>query len=416
MRVNSNPRAMGVVGAGIVGLSTAWFLQERGVEVTVFDRTGPAGGASRGNAGWITPSLSTPLPEPAIFSHGIRRFFRPTSPLYVPYPPGPDLVAFLARLARNSTRRRWRASMRSLVHLNGQALDAYDMLAADGVDHAPREADPFVIGCVDPSEAEAFLTEARRLGEVGQQVLVERLAVAEARAMVPLLSTRIRAALRLGGQRRLDPAAFVTALAERVIDRGGVLRVGREVTSVRDRAGRTEVTAGDLAEEFDGVVLAGGASLNALAGEFGVRARVRAGRGYSFTVAAEPMPPGPVYFPAASVVCTPLGDRMRIAGMMEFRPDDAPLDTRRIAAIVESVRPLLQGVNLDDRRDEWVGSRPCTADGLPLIGRTTSPRVFVAGGHGMEGMTLGPATGRLLAESICTDTVPNRLMPFDPLR
>ena len=102
--------------------------------------------------------------------------------------------------------------------------------------------------------------------------------------------------------------------------------------------------------------------------------------------------------------------------MMELRRPDAALDRRRIRAIVESVRPLLRGVDLDARAEEWVGSRPVTVDGLPLIGATSSPRVFVAGGHGMWGITLGPATGRLLAEQVVTGRMPEVLRPFDPLR
>ena len=102
--------------------------------------------------------------------------------------------------------------------------------------------------------------------------------------------------------------------------------------------------------------------------------------------------------------------------MMEFRQPEAALDRRRIQAIVESARPLLKGADLDHRQDEWVGSRPCTVDGLPLIGATGSPRVFVAGGHGMWGITLGPVTGRLLAEQMVTGKTPTELRPFNPLR
>jgi D-amino-acid dehydrogenase len=102
--------------------------------------------------------------------------------------------------------------------------------------------------------------------------------------------------------------------------------------------------------------------------------------------------------------------------MMEFRKPEAALDQRRIDAIVEATRPLLDGIDLDDRRDEWVGSRPCTVDGLPLIGATKSPRVFAAGGHGMWGITLGPVTGRLLAETMVTGKQVEQLKPFDPMR
>jgi D-amino-acid dehydrogenase len=170
----------------------------------------------------------------------------------------------------------------------------------------------------------------------------------------------------------------------------------------------------------DAVVLATGAWLGQLARRHGVRRVVQAGRGYSFSVPCDPMPRGPVYFPTQRVACTPLttpaGRRLRVAGMMEFRGADAPLDPRRIAAIVDAARPLLRGADLDARLDEWVGSRPCTSDGLPLIGATASPRVFVAGGHGMWGVALGPVTGQLLAERIVTGAAPAELVPFDPLR
>ena len=109
--------------------------------------------------------------------------------------------------------------------------------------------------------------------------------------------------------------------------------------------------------------------------------------------------------------------------MMEFRRSTAPFDPRRVAAIVRASTPLFRdlptegiGIDLADREDEWVGSRPCTPDGLPLIGATRSPRVFVAGGHGMWGVTLGPATGQLLAELVTTGRKPEALAPFDPLR
>lgn len=163
-------------------------------------------------------------------------------------------------------------------------------------------------------------------------------------------------------------------------------------------------------------MIATGARLNDLARQVGVRRTVQAGRGYSFTVAAEHVPAGPLYFPAQRVACTPVAGRLRLAGMMEFRGVDAPLDPRRIAAIKDAVAPLLRGADLDDRQDEWVGARPCTADGLPLVGRSRAPRVFIAGGHGMWGMTLGPVTGKLVAAHVATGETPAALRALDPLR
>jgi len=101
---------------------------------------------------------------------------------------------------------------------------------------------------------------------------------------------------------------------------------------------------------------------------------------------------------------------------MEFRPADDPLDHSRIHAIVRSAQDFLPAVDWSTLAHAWVGPRPVTADGLPVIGRTRTENVFVAGGHGRWVTTLGPATGRLLARLIATGRPQTALAPFDPLR
>jgi len=232
-----------------------------------------------------------------------------------------------------------------------------------------------------------------------------------------VLSDEVRAAILLKDQRFIDPGAYMASLADSFVARGGTLMTGMEIMSVEDRGASVTLrgTRG-WADSFDSVVLATGAWLGEHARQFGVKQVVQAGRGYSFSVKVEDLPNGPVYLPAARVACTPIGDRLRVAGMMEFRRPEEALDQRRIKAIVEAARPLLKGVDLEDRAQEWVGSRPCTIDGLPLIGATKSPRVSVAGGHSMWGITLGPITGKFLAQQIATGVTPRELAPFNPLR
>ncbi|GAA2428670.1 NAD(P)/FAD-dependent oxidoreductase [Streptomyces macrosporus] len=413
----ARPDRVAVVGAGMVGLSTAWFLQDHGVEVTVYDRGGVAAGASLGNAGWLTPGLATPLPEPAVLRYGLRAVFSPASPVYVPPSANPSLVRFLTGFARHSTTARWRKAMGALVPVNRLALPAFDLLARGGVATPTVEAKSFLAAYRTARERTTLLEELAHIRAAGQEIDFDVLDGEEAREAEPALSRNIGAAIRLHGQRYIDPGAFVHALADSVRARGGEIRTGAKVAAVHDRAAGVEIVlSGGASERFDAVVLAGGVRLGELGRKFGIRRIVQAGRGYSFSVPVEKPPAGPVYFPAQRVACTPLGDRLRVAGMMEFRHPDAPLDGRRIKAIVDAARPLLHGADLDARRDEWVGSRPCTVDGLPLIGATRSPRVFAAGGHGMWGITLGPVTGRLLAERVATGREPAELAPFDPLR
>jgi D-amino-acid dehydrogenase len=411
------PERVAVIGAGMVGLATAWFLQERGVEVTVYDREGVAAGSSWGNAGWLTPGIATPLPEPAVLKYGVRAVLSPSSPVYVPPSANPRLIKFLTGFARNSTTSRWKTAMESLVPINRRSLDAFDTLGHGGVAGRTIEAKAFLAAYRTEQERSVLLEEIEHIHSAGQGIDFDVLSGAEARAIEPSLSDQIGAAIRLKGQRFINPGAYVHSLADAVRERGGKIHEGAMVSEVR--AGVDAVSVGTeqgSLESYDAVVLATGAWLGDLARQFGVKMVVQAGRGYSFSVAMEHVPTDPVYFPAQRVACTPLGDRLRVAGMMEFRAPQAPLDQRRVEAIVTAARPMLRGADLDHRQDEWVGSRPCTRDGLPLIGATSSPRVFAAGGHGMWGITLGPVTGQLLAETITTGRRPVELAPFNPLR
>ncbi|CAL9334921.1 NAD(P)/FAD-dependent oxidoreductase [Streptomyces sp. enrichment culture] len=414
---SNGPSRVAVVGAGMVGLSTAWFLQERGVEVTVYDREGVAAGSSWGNAGWLTPGLATPLPEPAVLTYGVRAVLSPSSPVYVPPSANPSLLRFLTGFARNSTATRWLRAMRALVPINDLSLSSFDLLADGGVEARTLDAKSFLAAYRTAEERKVLLEELEQIHAAGQSMEFDVLDGDEARGVEPSLSDEIGAAIRLHGQRYIDPGHFVHALADAVRARGGRIEERTEITDLHDTGSTVAIrTADGAVERFDSVVLATGAWLGRHARKFGVRSVVQAGRGYSFSVPIEHVPTGPVYFPAQRVACTPLGDRLRVAGMMEFRKPEAPLDSRRINAIAEAARPLLRGADLNARQDEWVGSRPCTTDGLPLIGATRSPRVFAAGGHGMWGITLGPATGLLLAETMVTGRRPAELAPFDPLR
>ena len=415
---NSAPDRVAVVGAGMVGLATAWFLQERGVEVTIVDRAGVAAGSSWGNAGWLTPGITTPLPEPAVLKYGVRAVLSPSSPVYVPPSANPSFLRFVAGFTRHSTAAHWRRSMGKLVPINRLALETFDLLKDGGVRVHTVEASSFLAAYRTADERRTLLEEIEHIHAAGQDIEFDVLTGDEARAIEPLLSDEVGAAIRLRGQRFLNPGAYVQALADEVIARGGKLTTGpgSEVLDLADTGrGVRVVTAGGV-EEFDAAVLATGAWLGKLARRFGVRSVVQAGRGYSFSVPVDRVPDGPVYLPAQRVACTPLGDRLRVAGMMEFRSPESRLDERRVKAIATAAKPFLRGADLEAREDEWVGSRPCTTDGLPLIGVTRSPRVYAAGGHGMWGITLGPATGRLLADQIVNGRVPAELEPFSPTR
>ncbi len=410
------PRSAVVVGGGIVGLSTAWFLQERDVEVTVVERGYVGEGSSWGNAGWLSPALSIPIPEPSVLRYGITSLMDPSSPLSIPARPDPDLWRFLTRMARYCTKRAWRRGMEGYLPINAIALSAYDDLLAGGVEASTHEA-PITACFADPDDARDLRHEFDLISGSGQPLDVVERTGDEARERLPQVSDDVVLALEIRGQRFIDPGAFVAALADAVRARGGRIVEGFTARTMRHgpRGISVEALAGQPVAA-DAVVVANGVWINDLARPLGVRLPVRAGRGYSVSVSTKEGVPAPIYFPAQKVACTPYREGLRVAGTMEFERADAPLNPRRIDVVLDSVRHLLTGADLDHPRDPWVGPRPVSVDGLPMIGASKVPGVYIAGGHGMWGITLGPATGKLLAEQMTTGVAPRALARFDPLR
>mgnify|MGYP003647584660 FL=1 len=414
----TQPAKVTIVGAGIVGLCTAWFLQERGVEVTVLDRSGVAAGASLGNAGWVAPALTLPLPEPSIFKYGLKAVVDPTSPVYVPVAANSTLLRFLAGFARHSTPKMWRRNMVTFAEINKWSLESFDRMEDGGVSAALKHAEPFLAAFVSEHDRETITHEFDEVAAGGGHVSFEKITGDELREFEPSVSTIVTHGLRVDGQRFINPPSFMQVLAASVRARGGTIVEGAKATGIRDlgAAGIAVDVEGQNAVLSNEVVIATGTWLGDLARQFGVRQVVQSGRGYSFSVKPPVIPTHPIYLPAQRVACTPLGDRLRVGGMMEFRSAEAPADSRRIQTIVNAASPMFDGVDWEARDEEWVGSRPCTPDGLPLVGATRSPRVHVAGGHGMWGVTLGPLTGRMLADSITGGDKHPLLTAFDPLR
>jgi D-amino-acid dehydrogenase len=410
------PDHVAVIGAGIVGLSTAWFLQARGIAVTVIDQGDVGAGSSWGNAGWITPALVSPLPEPAVLRYGLKATLSPRQPVYVPALPSLGLLAFLRSFVSNCTTTRWQAAMSALAPIAHQALDAYADLTAGGVRAPVNDADPMLACYQQQRERAPLLDELRAAQGLGADVEFDAISGEEARQIEPMLSGEVTAAVRIGGQRYIDPYGFLSALADHTRANGVQIRTGSRVVDIDSDGQRAVVSTGGGDIACDAVVLATGAWISQFGTSLGIRPRLQAGRGYSFVVASPRPVQGPLYFPAARLACTPLPhDDVRIVGVMEFKDPDAPLNRRRILATAAAAERLLN-LEVEPRTHEWVGARPCTADGLPVIGRTKVANVYVAGGHGMWGVTLGPVTGRLMAELVATGTTPPQIAAFDPRR
>ncbi|WP_342319887.1 NAD(P)/FAD-dependent oxidoreductase [Corynebacterium mayonis] len=404
-----------VIGAGMTGLSTAWHLQEYGFDVEVIDRVGVAAGSSWGNAGWLAPGKTIPLANKSLWAYGPTALFDPHAALHVPLRVDMRLWGFVAEFMAHATSRAWDKTMASLTPADLESLHAFDELIDNGVKAETHHA-PFIIGFENDSQSRGFLAEVEGTIRHGQEIPFERVSLDEARELAPMLSDSLTTIYKMGKQRYIEPDAFCQAIANAVEYRGGTFSTGVEVVRITStRKPAVELSSGESLSA-DVVVIATGAWMPELAKPLGVTTRIQAGRGYSFSVETDNPATCPVYLPNIKVACTPYNGRFRVAGTMEFLHPDESFQPRRVESIIHNTRPLFRGVDWGSRRDEWVGSRPVTPDGLPLVGATRAPNVFTNGGHGMWGIVLGPVSGKLLAKQIATGEVDPILRPFNPLR
>ncbi|WP_030664710.1 NAD(P)/FAD-dependent oxidoreductase [Streptomyces cellulosae] len=408
-----------VVGGGVVGLCTAYYLAAAGVQVEVVERRALGSGASRGNAGWVCLSHSTPVPSPGVVRYALRSLGRPDSPLYLRPLPDPAFVRWLWRFWRSSTPAAFRRGYAAIAELNRDTFDLFDGLRAAGIDTTLTRPG-MVHAFLSESEARHHLVIQREMADGRYPMPADVTTGPEARLLDQALSPRVRAAYLVEGEGVVDPEAFARALGEALSAQGVKVHENAEATGFRSTGGR--VTALRTAQgeiPCGAVVIAAGMRSPALLRSLGQPLPLQAGKGYSFSVDLDPAPRHTLYFGERRTVASPIAGTTRIAGTMELSGNNNRLDWRRIVAVALASRHYL-GRWFDDPddlvsliRDPWVGGRPFLPDGLPVIDRVPEhDNAFAATGHGMLGVTLGPATGHRLADYILTGHRPEPLTPF----
>ncbi|HJP77799.1 MAG TPA: FAD-dependent oxidoreductase [Pseudonocardiaceae bacterium] len=401
------PRSVVVVGGGVIGLCCAYYLARAGLRVTVVERDRVGSGASRGNAGEICPDLVEPLPAPGVIGPALRTLHRSDAALYLRPRPSIELARFLLGFALHANKSDHRTGAAALAAL---AEDTFAEFEKIGVDvKANKNGFLYVYGSADT--ARRARQAARELGAPVGELLDH----ADLASHEPFLAGGARFGFHVDGQWSIDPNLFVDGLAGELRGLGVEIIEGARGTRIEDTGGRTRTHTSAGTVEADRVVLAAGIWTRQLGRALGVDLNIVPGKGYSFTVPATTLPSKLVHLGDAHVAVNPIGDALRIAGTMEFDRDHDRFDPRRIAAIVAAAKPYLDGVDWTGRRDEWVGPRPMTPDGLPAIGPLPGhENVLVASGHNMLGLMLAPSTGRLVADLITGDRP--QVPAFDPAR
>lgn len=399
-----------VVGGGAIGAAVAYELTRRGARVTLLERTGDASGCSYGNAGLICPSHAEALASPAAVRDGLGWLARRDAPFRLR--PRPALVPWLARFGVAALPRRSARATAELRALAATSLSLHERLLHDGLPtgFAPR-------GTLSVFEQAHNLERARSRAPAaaGSRFLD----VGETRELAPAVSPTIAGALYHPADAHCDPGALVRALLDAARDRGARIRTGVELLRLRRQGGRIaalETTVGTICA--DAVVLAAGAWSRALAQEVGLNVPLEPAKGYHVEVASDAFDGGiPVYMEEARVIATPLPGRVRLAGTLDLAGLDLRVDPARVAALRHAAGRTLALPGRARTVHVWRGLRPCTPDGLPVIGRAPDvENLVLATGHAMLGITLAPVTGEIVADLLGGIAPRHPLEPLSPAR
>lgn len=408
-----------VVGAGAVGLFTAYELVRRGVSVTVYDRLpmDEIRNASWGNAGHIVPVMSVPLASVPNLTAVLKSVFERNSFMVLPRSLNRNAIEFLTRFAMNSRGSVWRRSMEALISIDRLALDEFDSLAAQGLDFGFERA-PFVSAFRSKQAAHSQFADLLEVASRGLGIDLALLSPEELHRREPLSHAEGEFGVVLENQGLLEPPRMLRKLVEALSahDVDFVAGIVTEVSGSPLNGKGVRIATANGGERFDKAVICSGAWLNRLSAAHGVRTRVLAGFGYSLRVDVPHLPEGMLYFPEAKIATTRMGDSLRVSTLMQIDQPQAPFNPRGARRLQENARRVLPTAHWESMREVWHGGRPISSDGVPLIGETFTKGVYINGGHGMWGVTLGPISARLLAEAMLEDRPDIDLPGFSPRR
>lgn len=406
-----------ILGAGVIGLSCAWYLLQRGRRVVVVDRGRVGGGASHGNCGTLTPSHAAPLAMPGMVAKALRMMWQKDAPFHVAPRADVELFGWMLRFAGRCNWRDFhavnRAKAQILTHsrrLIGDLVAARRMdcgFAANGTLYVFREQ----------QSLDAFGWHLDSLRAVG--IPVEERSAAQLQALEPCLRDGVVGGVFHPDDAQLRPDRYVAELARLVREAGGEIVedcAAEDFSTAGDRIDVVRTARGDY--RASDIVLALGAWSTSLARRLALRIPLQPGKGYSITYERPALAPRiPLVLKEDSVCVTAWADGYRLGSTMEFAGYDESLNRLRLDALRRGAARYLREPEGPRRLEEWFGWRPMTWDDLPVLGRSGRwKNLALATGHGMLGVSMSLASGELVAETITGATPTLDAAPYSPQR
>lgn len=407
-----------VVGGGIIGIACAHYLAEAGRKVTVIDQSDIGKACSHANCGFICPSHVLPLTEPGAILEGMRSLLNPKAAFRIRPQLRLDLYRWLFEFVRRCTHSGMISGGRKLLPLLESSMNEYRRLfAGTGLAGEWKENGLLYVFHSAPGFEKYAQTDELLSETYG--VRARRIEGDELPEFDPALRSGLAGAFFYDDDGSVRPDKLLRDWREQLSGTGVVFSENCRVEHIR-RAGRNivalETSQGEMTA--DHYVFATGAWSARLASELNCRIPVEPGKGYSLTMSKPGMQPKhPMLFPEHRIGITPFDDSYRIGSMMEFVGFDASIPKQRMTQLRSSAMPYLKTPVGDEVLETWYGWRPMTWDSLPIVGRVPgSDNGLLATGHNMLGLTLAPATGRLIAELLDESPTHIDIEAFSPQR
>jgi D-amino-acid dehydrogenase len=410
-------KKVGIIGGGIVGLCSAYYLREAGHSVTIIDRGDLTDGCSWGNAGMIVPSHLIPLAAPGMVAHGIRWMFNSSSPFYVRPRVDLDLLRWGYTFYNHANTGHVKKSAPILAGISLLSKELHRKLSATLGSTGYHER-----GLLMLFKTEEALREEESMVELANQhgIKADILDGKGVQLLEPDVRVDVLGGIFFPGDAHVTPQALVAKLILHLQSKGVIVIKNSEVT---DFGGDTpesflvKSASGDF--QFDEVVIATGSWSSELCRKIKVRLPLQPGKGYSFTAEPSHAIHIPSILAEERVAVTPFDRAVRFGGTLELGGINSDINMNRVKGITEAIPKYYPDLKVDLPKKEnvWSGLRPCSPDGLPYIGRLKQKKnVIIATGHAMMGLSLGPATGKLVAEMVEEKSPSLSLTPFDPER
>lgn len=404
-----------IIGAGVIGLSCAYELSELGHQVTVIDSGAVGAGASAGNAGWVTPFLSSPRAAPGVIGDALRSFTSPDGPARMQPHIEFGFASWVLQFLSASTKTRHTRGMASLQGLSKHAFGYFDSLADRGV-RFEQHTEGLGVVFKEQDNLEHYEQLARNMRALGYTGKVSVYRGGDVANFDPAILRNIAGVLHLEEERHVRPETLTDGLAKAIINAGGEIVENQKVNRTAPRGAGKWTVITDDGQSFDAdyVVVAAGYPSRSLLRQVGVKVPLEAAKGTSLTAYGEGTAPShPLKLYENMVACSPFGQTVRLSGTYDLGRRDFALNRKRLDMVIRHGLSYLEDWRPTEVEAEWVGHRSTTVDDLPIIGPVSGrPGLYLATGHGTLGVTLGPLTGALVAQEISQEKDQALLEPF----